>query len=124
MAVIAGTSPGRLSRISSDMPQRSRHAGELTRWINQPIVQTAQRATIMDQVEFHVAATTDQLVFALRRSPGLAHPAAHNARECIQEGQAGIADECEIRGCVAAEVMIEEYAAGATRLVPVRQEEV
>ena len=87
-------------------------------------LQPEQRAAVVDQVELHVAPAPHQLVLALRLGPGLGHAAADDPRERIQERQPDIADEREIGGRIATEVVVEEDPAEAAGLATVRQEEV
>src|ERR1700722_8059063 len=87
-------------------------------------LQAEQRATVVDQVELHVAAAADQLVLALRGRPGLRHVAADEAGIDLQERLPDIPDEAEIGRHVAGKQMVEENPAGAARLAPMRQVEV
>src|ERR1700722_16155088 len=64
-------------------------------------LQAEQRATVVDQVELHVAAAADQLVFALGRRPGLRHATPDDPGIGVQESLPDVPDEAEIRRHVA-----------------------
>src|SRR3954447_7007848 len=87
-------------------------------------LQAKQRAAVMDQVEFDIAAAADQLVFTVRCAPRLAHAAADDAWINVKKCLPHVANKAKIRLYVATEVVVEEDAARSTRLLPVRQIEV
>ncbi|KAF1853478.1 hypothetical protein Lal_00013840 [Lupinus albus] len=81
-------------------------------------------AAVVEQVELDIAAAADQLVFALLGGPGPVHVAADQGGVAVEEGGADIAGEGEISLPVARLEVVEEDAADAARLAPVRQEEI
>src|SRR6202035_1300897 len=89
-------------------------------------------AAVVEQVELDIAAAANELMAALLVAPGLGHPRPHDPRIGRAECLADPADEGEIAlpsiglgaGLGATIEIVEEDAAGAARLVAVRQEEI
>ena len=83
--------------VIASRPLNRRRHGHQNRLHIPPGFQAENRTPVMQQVEFHIAPTADQLMFALSLGPGFMHAFADNGGIGLQEGQPDIAGEGEIR---------------------------
>src|SRR6185295_8941732 len=108
-----------LSRPRDRGPQRHQNRLDIAAGL-----QAEQRAAVVQQVEFDVAAAADQLMLALLRGPRPVHALAHDARIGGEHRAPDGLGEGEVLFPVAAVDIVVEDAAGAARLVAVWQEEI
>src|SRR5262249_32202289 len=87
-------------------------------------LQPEDRATVVEQVELHVAASADELLFAVRLGPRRKHVAADDLRIDAQEGAADALREGEVSLPVSRVEIVVEDAADAAHLLAVGQIEI
>ena len=88
-----------------------------------PVLQAEDRAAVVEQVEFDVAAAADQLLLALGLAPGRREILSHQSGIDAQEGAADVLREGEGLVPVGFQIIVED-AADAARLVAVLEEEI
>ena len=129
-AVVALATHARVPVEANETPVRRLRPAHLGRHAHQDGLdiaagfQAEQRAAVVQEVEFHVAAAADELVVAVRLGPGAAHAAAHDGRVGVQEGKAHVPGEGKVLGGAFAVQVVVEDAAEAARFVAVREVEV
>ena len=79
---------------------------------------------VVKQVEFDIAAAAHELMAALLVGPGQPHARPHDRRIDLEKRLADGANKGEVALPIAAVEIIEKDAAGAARLVAVRQKEI